>query len=131
MLLLLLQYFLNVSFFSWARKMIVLLNHGGSLSSQIIIWWVIKLVSIFLIVLLKIETFFLTLVLRKALSQLKSVTVLLISSVFACLNWFLVDMVVVNIFVNQILRIQSHGDNLHVEMGEHQIQPPNQAALWK
>ena len=38
-------------------------------------------------------------------------------------------MVVVNIFVNQILRIQSHGDNLHVEMGEHQIQPPNQAAL--
>ena len=67
------------------RDSIALLNHGGSLLSQTIFSWGIKLLSIFNIQLLKIETFSLTLVLRKALSQLKSVIARLISSVFACL----------------------------------------------
>ena len=40
-----------------------------------------KLISMFIIVLLKIETFLLTLMLRKALSQLKSVTACLINKI--------------------------------------------------
>ena len=38
-------------------------------------------------------------------------------------------MVVGNIFVNQILKIQSDGDNLDAEMGEQQVQLPNYAAF--
>ena len=76
--------------------------------------------------LLKIETFLLTLVLRKALSQLKSVTARLISSVFLVYSArFLVGMVMDKIFVNQILQKQSDGDNLDAVMGERQIQPPS------
>ena len=48
--------------------------------------WGIKLLSIFVIVLPKIETFLLVWVLRKALFQLKSIIAYLIRSVFSCLN---------------------------------------------
>ena len=79
------QLFLKRSFFSWMRDLIVLLNHRGSLPSQATVAWGIKLLIIFNIVLLKIDTFSLTLVLRKAQSQWKSVIARLISSVFTCL----------------------------------------------
>ena len=77
--------FFECVFSSWMRDLIALLNYGGSLSSQTIVSWWLKLLSIFIIVLLKIEIFWLTLVLRKALSQIKSVIPCLISLVFACL----------------------------------------------
>ena len=77
--------FFECVFSSWMRDLIALLNYGGSLSSQTIVSWWLKLLSIFIIVLLKIEIFWWTLVLRKALSQIKSVIPCLISLVFACL----------------------------------------------
>ena len=84
MLLLPLQYFLNV-FFSQMRDLIALLSHEGTLSSQTIVSSGIKLLRIFIIVKLKIETFSTTLVLRKAMPQLKSEIARLTSSVFTCL----------------------------------------------
>ena len=84
MLLFLFRYFLNVSFFSWMRDLVGISNCGESLSSQTIASWGIKLLSIFIMVLLKTETFSLTIVLRKAPSILKSVISRLIGSVFSC-----------------------------------------------
>ena len=86
MLLYLLRGFFIVSYFLWMTDLIALLSHAGSLLSQTIVSWGIKLLSIFVIVLLKIETFLLVWVLRKALFQLKSIIAYLIRSVFSCLN---------------------------------------------
>ena len=73
----------NCCCFSWMKDLIVLFNHGGS--PQTTVSWGINFLSTLIKVLLKIETFSFTLVLRKVLSHLKSVTARLIISVFACL----------------------------------------------
>ena len=85
MLLYLLRGFFIVSYFLWMTDLIALLNHAGYLLSQTILSWGIKLLSIFVIMLLKIETFLLIWVLRKALFQLKLTIPYLIRSVFSCL----------------------------------------------
>ena len=81
------------------KDLIASLNHAGPLSSKTIVSRGIKLLSIFITVLLKIQTFSLALVLRKDLLEIKSVIAhlqyLLVNSAR-----FLVGMMVGNIFVN-------------------------------
>ena len=72
-------------FFSWISALIFLLNHGGSLSSHTTNSCEMKLRRIFRIVLLKMSTFSLTLVYKKALFQLNLLIACLMSSVLSSL----------------------------------------------
>ena len=69
-------------FLVWINAFILLLNHGGSLSSHTIFSWGIKLLRMLRMVLLKITTFSVTLVFKKALCQLNSSIALFKSSEF-------------------------------------------------
>ena len=68
------QQALQVLSFSLNNDLIFPLNHGGSLSSQTITSWGMKLLRTFKTVLLKIKTFSSTCLFAKALSQSNSLT---------------------------------------------------------
>ena len=71
--------------FFWINALIFLLNHGGSLSSHTTNLCRMTLLRIFRIVLLKMSTFSLTMVFKKAQSQLNSLIARLMSLVVASL----------------------------------------------
>ena len=76
---------IKCSVFSLNNVFILLLNHGGPLSLHTIVSWGINLLRMLRTVLLKITTFSLTLVFKKALCQSNFSTALFITSVFASL----------------------------------------------
>ena len=82
---LLLRKLLNAVLLAWINAFILLLNHGGSLSSHTIVSWGIKLLRMLRTVLLKITTSSLKLLFKKALCQSIFSIALFISSVFASL----------------------------------------------